>query len=183
MNSFLSKPIRIHWSVPLIAIGLAWLLAIVPAYCQEVPVIKHAFVDTVMYNRLGEIADTATIEHARCILGKISGDSLYLYDFIEPKILYADKIRVVAEGCPRFTAASWHNHLPFAPRMIDDSTVALESVPPASVCEPSPIDRRMLLDDEQPPIMFISVNKSTRCVFIRRSRDDGSEYIEHIAWP
>src|SRR2546429_8311533 len=59
-----------------------------------------------LVEHLDSIADTATLEHFRCLLGQQVGDSLAIGRAVEPLIVFADYNGVKAGPCPAFTVGT-----------------------------------------------------------------------------
>lgn len=90
-------------------LGVALVLALAPA--ARAQTVWHA----PMLDELDALADTATVEHFRCLLGGIGDDGeFYVVLAYAPKVVFALPYRVRTELCPPVvTVAVWHNHLPF----------------------------------------------------------------------
>src|SRR5204863_2816466 len=77
--------------------------AVVARACPQLPVAHSVLIPDALVMKLDSIADTASIEHYRCLLGQQIGDSLIVVRAWEPKILHADYNTVTAAGCPKHT--------------------------------------------------------------------------------
>ncbi len=89
----------------------------------------RVIVDSAMMAELGRVADTATVEHARCLLGTRSGDTVVVVEAWTPAYRDQTPTRVRYKACPLSTVAFWHVHLPM-------------HSPPWSACALSETDRR-----------------------------------------
>lgn len=128
---------------------------------------------------LDAVADTATIEHYRCLLGGQRGDTLVIVRAFAPPILHADYNTVTAAGCPRFTVGTWHTHLPYNIPMNDPHNRA-SRVDPWSVCDLSPADRASA-KTEPWTFSMISVAKGVHCAWQRTVDADGIRFVR-LPW-
>lgn len=118
-----------------------------------------------MLDELAAIADTATIEHARCLVGGWQGDTLYIVAAIEPVILDATPVHVATGPCPPIiTWGEWHTHIPQPFTMAGEPRLGF--LPPMAYCELSPLDRRAALRPDAPAFQVIHVNKDTSCAWL-----------------
>lgn len=144
--------------------SLLLVLALGCAPAQAPPPAAHTVLITdSLVAALDAVADTATIEHYRCLLGGQVGDSLVIVRAYEPVILHADYNTVTAAGCPRFTVGTWHTHLPYNVPMNDPHNRATR-VDPASVCELSLADRHAGAVEPW-TFSMISVAKGVNCAW------------------
>ena len=143
--------------------------ALLGACAQNAPP-HQAFMDMSLLKSLDSVADTATVEHFRCLLGKRFGDTLAVVDAWEPPVSHADYNTVTA-SCPLspYVVGTWHNHLPFNIPMNDPHNRATP-VEPWSVCEVSPADRLSARSEEESMVLtIISVANDVHCAWIRQT--------------
>ena len=163
----------------LVFIGVGAILAQEPEEPHKfAPLVAphHMVFDMDMTDELGEIADSATIEHVRCLIGIIEGDTGYVDWAVEPKSVEASAVAARFTGCPLATLVEWHNHLPYEFDMEGQSRTP---VPPLSVCRLSPIDARQLLE-ARAPYSLISVNREVSCLFVRAQKADSTQVIMSV---
>lgn len=117
---------------------------------------------------LEQIADTATVEHARCLGVSMSRarDTLWIDRVFETPWLVTEptetSVKIEYWSCPLGTIATWHNHLRFQER--------IPSISPEYYCQMSlgkEKDEGLLLDPRGPPFLVISVTKGVSCFFQR----------------
>lgn len=95
----------------------------------------HILVDSVLIDSLDQIADTATVEHFRCLVGGyLPPDTVVVTKLVAPKENNASLFHVTAELCPPHTVGAWHIHLPVAVRILNDSTSEVVPIPTAAAC-------------------------------------------------
>lgn len=159
-----------RFAAALLCIGLAFYSK---ACGQAPPEAAHTvLISEPLVAMLDTLADTATIEHYRCLLGAQRHDTLGIVRAFEPLILHADYNTVTAAGCPRFTVGTWHNHLPYNIPMTDPHNRQTR-VDPASVCELSPADR-LSATAEPWTFSMISVAAGVHCAWQRNVEADGT---------
>lgn len=125
-----------------------------------------------MLNELGAIADTATVEHFRCLLGAWQGDTLFIVAAHEPEVRFANAFGVGTGPCPPLiTWGEYHNHLPLNLTINGEIRPAL---PPEAMCDLSPLDRRSEI-----PFQVIYVNKDVSCAWVLIN----GKYKPLIHWP
>jgi hypothetical protein len=148
---------------------VAWLMWFGACTSQVRPQAPHQVVTfDSLIAQLDSIADTASIEHYRCLLGWRRADSLLVAAMWAPPIVYADYNAVTpAVQCPDGSVGIWHNHLPYTVPMNDPHNRSTK-VEPWSVCELSPIDRRSAMLDG-PVLQIISVANGVHCAWLRAS--------------
>jgi len=132
-----------------------------------------------MLEALGAIADTAHIEHYRCLLGVQRADTLYVMAAWEPKIKVATALFIApAEPCPPLiTVGEWHNH---RPRTITAMGEDLGQTWPLAVyCELSREDRRSEQHPLAPPLQLISVTRNVSCAWALHE----GRYARMLQWP
>ena len=117
---------------------------------------------------LGTIADSATVEHGRCILGHFSAgfDTLRLVGIYNAPALLENPWAVRTGACPPYvTKASWHIHLPWVVNMMDPRLRA--PIPPETVCFLSLGDRHAAKFDAQLGIFIqiVQVNARIACAW------------------
>jgi hypothetical protein len=148
---------RIRWWVPLLAIVLAWFLAAVP-FCRAEAQMQLEF-DVRVRMYLEQIADTATVEHARCVLATWHGDTLRFDGVAEAPWIEsdasADAVAVNWGRCPGATRAIWHNHLYLDAQRTRDEH-----------CYASRLDEEKMLQPTFPPLLFVSVGRGVSCAFM-----------------
>lgn len=118
-----------------------------------------------MLDELGAIADTATIEHLRCLLAAWRNDTLYIVAAHEPKIIAATALFLSSGPCPALvTAGEWHNHIPRQITMMGENLGS--PYPPAAYCDLSLVDRKAERRPAPPLLLMISVNKDVSCLWV-----------------
>ena len=161
---------------PLAPLTWAWaLLAISTGPCASVAqqaAPTRIFVSDRIVAHLDSIADTATIEHLRCLIGGRQGDSLFVIQLYSPRIAHADYNTVTPRTpCPaHITVGSWHNHIPFNVPLNDPHN-RTTPVEPWSVCEMSPPDRMVRGDPPEYRVYMISVAWGVHCAWVRALPD------------
>jgi hypothetical protein len=129
-----------------------------------------------MLEQLGAIADTATREHYRCLLGVWRHDTLYVVMAYEPQIIAATALFVATSACPSLlTVAEFHNHIPRNFTMMGEDLGRLW--PLAAYCKLSLLDRRVRADS--PLLQVIAVNRDVSCAWVL----DEGQYVRMAAWP
>jgi hypothetical protein len=140
-------------------LSLACLAA--PAACGA----PHAvFLDDSMMAQLGRLADTATIEHGRCLIGKVEGDTAFIDLAVAPASELGTPIGVTFGPCSIATLALWHNHLPFEFSFTGEK---VGPVPPAFACALSPQDRFSASRPEAPAYTLIHVTHAVYCMWVK----------------
>jgi hypothetical protein len=108
---------------------------------------------------LEQIADTATVEHARCVLATWYGDTLRFDGIAEAPWIEsdasADAVAVNWGLCPGATRAIWHNHI-----YLDAQHTKQEH------CYASRLDEEKMLNPTFPPVLFVSVGSGVSCAFM-----------------
>jgi hypothetical protein len=122
-------------------------------------------IDSVMIAELGRVADTAHVEHFRCLLGLDRGDTLIVDLAWEPVILYADYDNVHPGRCPVATVGTWHVHLGWhQPIWAHDSTHRIP-IDLRTACFLSAPDTAALLLG--PRLSIVQVNDSVICAWVK----------------
>lgn len=160
--------------------SLFLVLALGCAGAQAPPQAAHTvLISDTLVASLDAVADTATAEHFRCLLGAQRHDTLGIVRAVEPTILHADYNTVSAGPCPRFTVGTWHTHLPYNIPMTDPHNRQTR-VDPWSVCELSPADRHSA-EAEPWTFSMISVAKGVHCAWQRTVVGD-TVYFQRLPW-
>jgi hypothetical protein len=122
-------------------------------------------VDSSVMATLGQIADTATIEHFRCLLGTTRHDSTFVTAAFEPVVRSASRFSIGTAACPAFiTVADWHVHLPIAIRTMTDTSILVDPIPPVSACYLSDKDvETAVLKDSNVVLQVVQVNALIAC--------------------
>mgnify|MGYP001564360876 CR=1 FL=1 len=119
-----------------------------------------------MLQELGGIADTATVEHVRCLLGARRADTLYVVVAWAPRMAFSSPVvaKPTEECPPLLTVGEWHNHLPHEYAITGEQLPTHRTA--AEFCELSPIDRRR--ERVPNPVLFqvISVTKDISCAWV-----------------
>lgn len=131
------------------------LLALFLGFGSSKAAAQHmVLLDSTMMMRLGQVAETATTEHARCLLGIYKGDTVAADVAWPPKILYTDSLNVFYAKCPLASVGTWHNHIQRAKHPAQDW------------CYLSPADSIGLkLGRER--LIIVSVNEAIMCAWVR----------------
>ena len=118
--------------------------------------------DSGLMRHLERIADTATVETARCLAGETQGDTIFVVGALETPWLMGPQtdstVMFAWWNCPRTTVAVWHNHI---------ASWALKRYPFAPRCYLGGADVTILQTRQSPPIAIVSVRTGLSCVFIR----------------
>ena len=118
--------------------------------------------DSLLMRYLERIADTATVETARCLAGDTHGDTLLVAGILEtPWLLGAQTDSTVMFAwwnCPHTTVAVWHNHL---------AAWAARRFPWAPPCYLGGADVEILTAKQSPALAIVSVRTGLSCVFVR----------------
>jgi len=161
--------VKLRWAWAALAIGTALVGGMRWCRAQDKPIESpHT---TLMLDELllelDALADTATLEHFRCLLGQRIGDSLLVVGAWEPEIYHADYNGVRYGPCPPTTVGTWHNHLPYNIPMNNPHDRS-NRVEPWSVCDLSPLDRRSATREPSPILLsVIGVAKGVHCAWMR----------------
>jgi len=122
------------------------------------------FYDPVL-RELGQLADTAHIEHYRCLLGVWQNDTLYITAAYEPEIIAATALFVSTGPCPpRLTQGEFHNHIPRNITVMGEDRGQIW--PLESYCVLSPVDRRAEKRPSPPLLQLIAVTKDLSCLWV-----------------
>jgi hypothetical protein len=108
---------------------------------------------------LGAIADTATVEHFRCLYGIAKPDTTYLVEAIDPGILEATPVNLSHEPCPAVALAEWHVHLVG----VTMTGTIIPGLNPQSSCYLSGTDLRAARDYHSAKLLFVQVDARTLC--------------------
>lgn len=116
-------------------------------------------IDVTVVQYLETLADTATSEHGRCLIGGWLDDTTPVIDGIAeaPWLTYsADSVSVYYNWphCPVATMAVWHNHLYLYRRHTPETHCAL-----------SETDAALLARSDTPSLLMISVRPGVSCMF------------------
>ena len=137
--------------------GLCWLLLATPCAAQT-----QIVADSLLMRHLERIADTATVETARCLAGDTHGDTLIVAGILETPWLMGPQtdstVLFAWWNCPHTTVAVWHNHI---------AAWALRRYPRAPACYLGGGDVTILSRAVAPPIAIVSVRTGLSCVFVR----------------
>ena len=123
-------------------------------------------IDNSFIQHLNGIADTATIEYVRCLLGGMRNDTTVITAVFAPAVRRASRFSAVTAACPALvTVGTWHNHLAIelVVKNGDTTTVAL---PPRMACYLSEMDVRNILEVDIPrgvTITVVQVDRNTVC--------------------
>lgn len=143
------------------ALWLAVFLAL-PASAQSAPTIAHIRVDSVMLRHLEQIAETAHVETARCIMGRMVADTVLLAAAADTPWLIAKQTDSSVAwrwwNCPGGTLALWHTHLW---RRAQHAPV---TSPDCWISRP---DLTILSVPGSPPVSIVSIKPGTSCLFVR----------------
>lgn len=156
--------------VALLVIGLM-VTCLYPKKCRgQAPHETHLTVDSGMMAQLGRIADTATIEHIRCLLGVDRGDTILVDVAWEPKVTYANYTMVTFEHCPLATVGTWHNHIAMRFPILNGDTARYVRVPPHQMCYLSRPDSTAALAMKHERLSIVQVVDSVACAWIREGK-------------
>jgi len=106
---------------------------------------------------LEAIADTASVEHYRCLYADRWGGPLVTA--VQPVIQWATVSSIAFEPCPDGALAEWHNHLAMAFATTGEPR---GRVPPAAMCYLSHVDTASAFNEQ-----YLSVARGTSCRFLR----------------
>lgn len=149
------------------------------AGAQVPPVAHTTLISDSLVASLDAIADTATIEHFRCLGGVARRDSLFIVAAWEPVIVFADYNGVKAGACPPHTVGTWHTHLPYNIPMNDPHNRATP-VEPWSVCDLSPVDKASAATEAW-TFSMISVANGVHCAWQRVTEGDSLRFVR-LPW-
>lgn len=118
---------------------------------------------------LESLSDTATVEHARCLLGRRGARGVIEFDsVVDPGTLSRSTAFSVNPGpCPPHALAIWHLHLPY-----DLTLTGLPvpgSAPRETYCYLSELDQHWAQQEEAPPLQVVGVGAHRHCWFTRAS--------------
>ena len=114
---------------------------------------------------LGQLADTAHIEHSRCLLGVWRNETLYVAMAYEPQVIAATALFVSTGPCPPFlTQGEFHNHVPRQITLMGEDRGQVWPV--EQYCEMSIVDRRAEQRPDPPLLQVIAVTKDVSCAWI-----------------
>jgi len=145
-----------------------WLLAAISgctAAAQQ-PTPLAITMDDSLFHELGQLADTATIEHARCLYGWARPDSIFLSTMAEPVMHHADANVMNVEYCQSGALAFWHNHIP-ADISINGQVHATAQAPEAFCYLSRPDMESSVASGNPVPLEFVGVNKDIMCYWLR----------------
>jgi hypothetical protein len=108
---------------------------------------------------LGRIADTATVEHFRCLYGIAQPDTVYLTAAFEPTIHRATTMGLNHDPCPGVALAEWHTHL----SGVTTTGEIRRDWDPRASCYLSSIDIRAARGYHSAKILFVQVDAKTLC--------------------
>lgn len=123
----------------------------------------HLLLSKDVVQELNSIADTATIEHLRCVTGRNVGDTTYVEGIFVPRTSGATPVSING-FCPAQTVVDWHNHLPYWYTTTGEKRGPVE--PRSLACYPSYADANTWLHGYADWAM-ISVDRNTWCLFVR----------------
>jgi len=146
-----------------------WLLLVAVTSCGATTAQQGSLMivmDSALRADLAQLADTATIEHARCLYGWARPDSIFLSTMVEPRVRHADANVMNVDYCQHGAMAFWHNHLP------EDIGIngqrAKSAQPPDAFCYLSRPDMESSVAPENPvPLEFVGVNRDVLCWWTR----------------
>jgi len=153
------------WSLPwsrALFLALGWMIG-APFAAPAQVVMRRSLFDS-----LGAVADTATVEPFRCVYGEQGWDRAWRVDSVTtPTILYQMPMSVGHLPCPETAKGTWHAHLLRVPGTTfrSDGTVAVMVLPPESACYLSLPDRR-----GREAVQLVQAGPRLACVWMRRSR-------------
>lgn len=102
---------------------------------------------------LAAIADTATVEHARCLFGRTRPNVVVADSAVEPAVVRRDGLIVSLKPCPFGALALWHVHV-----------VAQTKAPSAEgACFLSPRDVDAGLRHDAPLVMLVHASGDVWC--------------------
>jgi hypothetical protein len=124
---------------------------------------------------LGAIADTAHVEHFRCLLGGWRGDTLYVVMAYEPGVVVATATILAPEACPPLlTVGTWHNHIPRTVSAMGEQLGQTKAA--VEYCFLSAEDQRA---DAGVPLKIVSVTREVSCAWVFA----GGQYRRLVHWP
>lgn len=127
-------------------------------------------IDSAMLAHLEILAETASVEPARCIAGAWVDERFELQAALDmPYLVIATQPDMIAWAwwnCPAITTvALWHGHL------WNYWWRRGALTPPRGRCLLSPQDRAVALDSRAPALHFISVKRGVSCMWFRRGKE------------
>ena len=151
---------------PLVAVLLALACCPRPARAQAAPQITAILTDSALMYYLESVAETAHVETARCLMGRIRGDSVWILAAVDaPWLILAQSDSAVdlrPVNCPPGTVAIWHNHV----RAWTQQRYGTMS------CYLGRGDAVVLQKRITPPIAIVSVRLGVSCTFVRLPSGD-----------
>jgi hypothetical protein len=115
---------------------------------------------------LDAIADTATVEHARCLYGVTTPDGVTLTRAFEPHVIEADWMTYSGDMCPGQPLAFWHVHIPH-----NFNIMGIRSggdAEPRDYCFLSRPDMISTLRPVDPPLQLVGVGHRLLCWWSRQ---------------
>jgi hypothetical protein len=117
---------------------------------------------------LDSIADSATVEHARCLYGTTRPDGSFSLSWaVEPHVdSLIGRDQLAVEPCPRIALAFWHNHRPgWIPGNVIGGAVYLPEARsmPERACYLSQQDILSAIRAIAPPLQIVQVKRGIRC--------------------
>src|ERR1700694_2499803 len=132
--------------------------------------------DRAMLEEFGAIADTAHVEHFRCLLGGWRGDTLDVLMAYEPTIVAARATILSPGPCPPLlTIGTWHNHIPRTTTQMGENLGQTKAL--AEYCKLSLEDRTA---DAALLRKLISVTHDASCAW---ALDESGKYQPMEHWP
>jgi len=124
----------------------------------------HIVFDADLIASLGKIADTATVEHDRCLGVGIVGDTAYIVTELEPKVLFSSPDSIIVGACPRGYLVTWHYHMT---SYVTATGRVIHFQPPFEwLCDLSASDRYSMVREDQ-PYWLVHVNSKIYCLFVK----------------
>lgn len=133
----------------------------------------HVIVSPEVMATLGLLADTATIEHTRCLVGKSiatnGADTLYAVDLIfAPRVAKQDALKVAGVACcPVATVSSWHNHILLVVKGLGRGPWFTTDTTGRAACFAAAQDVFAGSGPSAAPLMTVQVNSRTFCWWTR----------------
>lgn len=123
------------------------------------PPAYHILMTRDVSDELGALADSATVEHVRCLFGVTLPDTMVIFRTFEPQVREATPLAVGHEECPGYPLAIWHNHL----AGVTITGEIRKGWDPRHSCYLSRLDLNDGSEVQAPKLQFVQVDRDTSC--------------------
>lgn len=149
--------------------------------------IYHVYIATNVQAGLGRVADSATVEHVRCLIGavfpddSVPSDTTIAIDDAVPPLGEQSGPLTVNASCTAATLIAWHNHIFAATKKAWKGR--MDVVEPRDACGLSSLDFVSALAPHAPRIQVVQVNMRTFCWFTKHQLQAFRNRLGEVAVP